>query len=133
MKELEKKLSQKKGSAGLKADMDFSFTAKETEFIIQGYKEISGEDLLSVLDGFKQQKNSLFAFLAASCEDKLIFLSSRKNFTGIDCSKILKEICLACGGKGGGQPDIARGGAKDAAMFETGLKKASEAVKKLLE
>lgn len=133
VKELEKKLAQKKGSAGLKADVDFSFTAKETEFIIQGYNNINGEELLSVLDGFKQQKNSLFAFLVSSFEDKLVFLSSRKNFTALDCSKVLKDICAECGGKGGGQPDIARGGGKDVALLETGLKKAAEAIKKIAQ
>ena len=133
IKELEKKLSQRKNSSGLKADADFSFKAKETEFIVQGYRDISGEDLLSILDGYKQQKNSLFAFLAASFEGKLIFICSRKNFTEIDCSKVLKEICTECGGKGGGQPDIARGGGKDVAMLETGLRKAAEAIKKILQ
>ncbi|HCJ91114.1 MAG TPA: hypothetical protein DHV71_04415, partial [Acidaminococcaceae bacterium] len=43
---------------------------------------------------------------------------------GIHCGKIVKEVASLCGGGGGGRPDMAQAGGKDAAKLDAALEAA---------
>ena len=43
---------------------------------------------------------------------------------GIHCGKIVKEVAALCGGGGGGRPDMAQAGGKDAAKVDEALQAA---------
>ena len=40
---------------------------------------------------------------------------------GVHCGNIIKQITAVCGGKGGGKPDMAQGGGKDALKIDDAL------------
>ncbi|KHF34690.1 Alanine--tRNA ligase [Paenibacillus sp. P1XP2] len=47
---------------------------------------------------------------------------------GLHAGKLVKEIAAVCGGGGGGRPDMAQAGAKDASKLDDALKLAEELV-----
>ena len=48
---------------------------------------------------------------------------------GIHAGKIIKEVTAICGGSGGGKPDMAQGGGKDASKIDEALSSVEEIVK----
>ncbi|GJM81563.1 hypothetical protein HMSSN139_40590 [Paenibacillus sp. HMSSN-139] len=45
---------------------------------------------------------------------------------GLHAGKLVKEVAAVCGGGGGGRPDMAQAGGKDAGKLDEALKKAAE-------
>jgi alanyl-tRNA synthetase len=52
---------------------------------------------------------------------------------GAHAGKIIKEITAIAGGSGGGKPDMAQGGGKDASKIDEALSKVSEIVSSQLK
>ena len=48
---------------------------------------------------------------------------------GAHCGNIIREAAKICGGGGGGRPDMAQAGGKDASKIEDALKAVEEALK----
>ena len=51
---------------------------------------------------------------------------------GVHSGNIIREITAVAGGKGGGKPDMAQGGGKDASKIDEALVKAAEVIKSQL-
>jgi alanyl-tRNA synthetase len=51
---------------------------------------------------------------------------------GLSAGNIVKEITAACGGRGGGRPDMAQGGIKDPAKIDEALGMVEKLVEKAL-
>jgi len=45
---------------------------------------------------------------------------------GLHAGKLVKEVAAVCGGGGGGRPDMAQAGGKDASKLDEALKVAAE-------
>jgi len=52
---------------------------------------------------------------------------------GANAGKVVREVCALTGGKGGGRPDSAMGGAADLSKAEEALSKAAEIVSGMLK
>ena len=52
---------------------------------------------------------------------------------GVHCGNIIRELTAMCGGKGGGKPEMAQGGGKDAANIDSALAKAEEIVSEMVK
>ncbi|MXO81551.1 hypothetical protein GRP75_28045, partial [Paenibacillus sp. OT2-17] len=69
--------------------------------------------------------------LGAAMDDKVNFVvavPAEHTKAGLHAGKLVKEIAAVCGGGGGGRPDMAQAGGKDASKLDEALQRAHELV-----
>ncbi|MBE6958214.1 MAG: alanine--tRNA ligase [Ruminococcaceae bacterium] len=118
-----------------------SFEAKEAagevDRFLFGAHEIGGLKVLTAMvsnadagklrqmgDTLRDKSDSVVAVLAAVNGDKITFLAvcgKEAIAKGIKAGDLVKLVCTACGGSGGGKPDSAMGGGKDATLVDNAL------------
>ena len=67
---------------------------------------------------------AVVAVLATVKDEKITFLASCGKDAvakGIKAGELVKLVCTVCGGSGGGKPDSAMGGGKDASKVDDAL------------
>ena len=82
-------------------------------------------------DVLKDKDASVAAVLASASEDKVTFLAvcgKDAVKAGVKAGDIVKFVCNVCGGNGGGKPDSAMGGGKDASKMDEALNAVAEFV-----
>jgi len=87
---------------------------------------LSNEDLVNMVDGFKGKVSSYAALLIGKLPDKLsvvVALSDDLVKRGFKAGELIKDICSILGGGGGGRPNIAQGGGKDASKINEAVEK----------
>ncbi|MCL2558841.1 MAG: alanine--tRNA ligase [Turicibacter sp.] len=83
-------------------------------------------DLKTMIDEFKQKLNSAVIVLASAADDKVALacgVTADYVKQGLNAGQLVKEVAQVCGGNGGGRPDMATAGAKDASKIEVGFAK----------
>lgn len=123
----------KKELAALQASM---FALKANDLIhqmqmLQGRQvliaRMDGADakaMKDVVSNIRSQKENCVVFLAAVHEGKVTFVAGADQAavdSGIKCGDLVREAANLCGGKGGGRPDMAQAGGKDASQLEKAL------------
>ena len=86
--------------------------------------DIAAGDLRKMGDQLRDRDPDVVAVLASVCGEKISILAvCGKNAVakGIKAGALVKEVCCACGGSGGGKPDSAMGGGKDALKLDNAL------------
>ncbi|MBN2145197.1 MAG: alanine--tRNA ligase [Candidatus Aureabacteria bacterium] len=134
VKELEKKLAQASsaGSRETKPAEDFSYAHEKTQIIIEGFKGLTPEDLMRRTDGLKSSYPQLLACLGSITEGQIHFLAVRQGIEKVDCGKLMRIVTAVAEGKGGGRPDMARGGGKNTAQLRASLKEAEKWIREQL-
>ncbi|MGL4335987.1 MAG: DHHA1 domain-containing protein, partial [Turicibacter sp.] len=95
-------------------------------------KDVDMNHLRQMVDEFKQQLGSAVIVLASAVEGKVAIVCGVTDDNvkkGMHAGKIVKEVATICGGGGGGRPDMAQAGAKDASKIDLALKNVDEWVK----
>ncbi len=75
-------------------------------------------------DVLRDKDASVVAVLAAENGEKVTFLAvcgKEAVKAGVKAGEIVKHVCTVCGGSGGGKPDSAMGGGKDATKMDEAL------------
>ncbi len=88
--------------------------------------------LRQLMDDLKAKMNNAVIVLGAVADDKVMLCAGvTKDIAGKDyhAGNIVKSVAEQCGGKGGGRPDMAMAGAKDASKLDTALQSVYETVK----
>ena len=118
-----------------------SFKAKETagevDRFLFGAHNIGGLKVMTVMvpdadanklrqmgDLLRDKEQSVAAVLATVNGEKVTFLAvcgKEAIAKGIKAGDLVKQVCTACGGSGGGKPDSAMGGGKDATKVDNAL------------
>ena len=92
----------------------------------------TADSLKTMADDIKaKNENAVIAF-AAQTDGKITFVvMAAKNAVakGVHSGKIIKEISAIAGGSGGGKPDMAQGGGKDASKIDEALAAVADVVK----
>lgn len=94
--------------------------------------DVDMNHLRQMVDEFKQQLSSAVIVLASAVDGKVaISCGVTPDYAkqGVHAGKIVKEVATICGGGGGGRPDMAQAGAKDATKIEEALKNVDEWLK----
>ncbi|OXL85108.1 alanine--tRNA ligase [Paenibacillus sp. SSG-1] len=107
-------------------------------------KQVNGRELLavrvnagsmdalrSIADELKGKLPNAVLVLGAAMDEKVNFVVSVPQElvkSGLHAGKLVKEIAAVCGGGGGGRPDMAQAGGKDASKLEDALKLAEQLV-----
>jgi len=90
---------------------------------------VAMNDLKTMIDEFKQKLADVVIVLASEVEGKVSLacgVTPEYVKQGLNAGKIVKEVAMICGGNGGGRPDMATAGAKEADKIETALEKVKE-------
>ena len=118
-----------------------SFKAKETagevDRFLFGAHNIGGLKVMTVLvpdadanklrqigDMLRDKDATVAAVLASVNGEKVTFLAvcgKEAIAKGVKAGDLVKQVCTACGGSGGGKPDSAMGGGKDATKVDNAL------------
>ena len=131
MKELKRAIEQYKAKEA----------AGAVDQILDGADEIGGLKVLSVNvpnadagklrqmgDVLRDKAANVVAVLVSVNGDKPTFLAvcgKEAVAKGVKAGEIVKLVCTACGGSGGGKPDSAMGGGKDASKVNEALAQVS--------
>ena len=111
--------------------------AGEVDRFLFGAREIGGLKVLTVTvpgadagklrqmgDSLRDKSSNVVAVLSSVNGEKITFLAVCGKDAiekGVKAGDLVKLVCTACGGSGGGKPDSAMGGGKDAAMVDNAL------------
>ena len=94
--------------------------------------EGSGEEVKKLAETVKDRLTDGLVLLYSVNNDKAVFVSAASKTAisrGLTASTLVKTAAVACGGNGGGRPDVASAGGKDI----TKLSEALKAVRNLIE
>jgi alanyl-tRNA synthetase len=127
-KELEKSLkaAQQREAAGRAQELlAGAETINGTPAIIANLGTADGDTLQGIADALKAQFKGVIVLGGAANAAVSLVASVSADFTArVQAGKIIQAIAPIVGGKGGGKPDNARGGGKDAAKLDEALAKA---------
>jgi len=126
-KELEKQLKsaqQKEAAGNAKSLLAKAETINGTPAIIARV-DAEGDTLQTIADALKSQFKGVIVLGGAANGAVALVASVSPDFTAkVQAGKIIQTIAPIVGGKGGGKPDNARGGGKDATKLDEALAKA---------
>ncbi|OEF96312.1 alanine--tRNA ligase [Desulfuribacillus alkaliarsenatis] len=89
------------------------------------------KELLTTVDELKQKLETGVIILGSVKNDKVslaAYVTSDLIERGVHAGKLIKEVASICGGGGGGRPDMAQAGAKDASKLGEAIQKSSEII-----
>lgn len=102
-----------------------------TQLLAVAVQAGSMDALRSTADELKAKLPDAILVLGAAMDDKVNFVVSVPQGLvkqGFHAGKLVKEVAAVCGGGGGGRPDMAQAGGKDASKLSEALAKAEELV-----
>jgi len=103
--------------------------ANGVPLITQNFPDSDGDYLQAVVDALKGRFQGVVVLGGAANGSVALAASVSPEFTAkVQAGKIIQQIAPIIGGKGGGKPDNARGGGKDASKLEEALVKARSLV-----
>lgn len=104
-------------------------TIGETKLLAARVDAGSMDALRTLADELKGKLPDAVLVLGAPAQDKVNFVvvvPQSEVKRGLHAGKLVKEVAAVCGGGGGGRPDMAQAGGKDASKLEEALKVAEE-------
>ena len=127
-KELEKqvKAAQQREASNVASTLKaHAATLNGIPAIIHNVGGVDGDFLQAAVDALKSQFKGVIVLGGAANGAVALVASVSADFTAkVQAGKIIQTIAPIVGGKGGGKPDNARGGGKDAAKLDEALAKA---------
>ncbi len=133
-----------KEAAGLKRQLatikartlaDNAYSAGNFKLIVSSLDGLSDEDLRGVCDILLERVKSGVVVLSSKVESKIIFAGKASDDSvkaGVHVGRLIGEVAKICGGGGGGKPNIAMAGGKDAEKVSEALKYAAQTLSRLL-
>jgi alanyl-tRNA synthetase len=125
-RQLEKEVDQLKAKAASAAGDDLAASAtdvKGVKVLAARLYGLDGDALLALVDQLKNKLGRAVILLGSALEGKVTLVAGvTQDLTGqLKAGDLMKQAAAAVGGKGGGRPDMARGGGTDAAALEQAL------------
>ena len=92
------------------------------------------QQLRTIVDSLRNKWKTAVVVLASAKELDISIVSGvSKDLTSkVQAGKLVQEVALSTGGKGGGRPDMAEGGGKDTAALAGALDRVYESVREKL-
>ncbi|MGB0581263.1 MAG: alanine--tRNA ligase [Limisphaerales bacterium] len=131
-KKLEKELKalkQSQAAAGAKDLIAKALDVNGVKVITENLGDADGNHLGAVADALKGQFEGVVVLGGAGSNSVALLASVSKSVTNkIKAGDIIKTIAPIVGGKGGGKPELARGGGKDPSKLNEALEKVAEMI-----
>ncbi|MDQ0362992.1 alanine--tRNA ligase [Breznakia pachnodae] len=131
IKQLQKEVQSLKEEAMKKEADNLLSDAKEVDGIkvlVKKFVGVNGGALKDMASSIKDKLGSAVVFVASEDNGKVVFVASASKDAvakGINCGNLVKEAAQICGGNGGGRPDMAQAGGKDASKLDEAIKEIS--------
>jgi len=130
-KELEKELTtlRQKAAAGLAKDLLGKVVEGAVPSIVEDISGADGNELQTIVDALKTSFDGVI-FLAGVADGavSLVVATGKAHQATLPAGKLISAVAPLVGGKGGGKPDGARGGGRDASGLQSALAKAKELI-----
>ena len=97
---------------------------------------MGANDMKALGDQTKAKLENGAVVLASNVDGKITFVAMATKEAvekGVHSGNIIKEITAICGGRGGGKPDMAQGGASDASKIDEALNKVEEIISNMIK
>lgn len=124
------KAEQSRQSAGQAAELVSQATEiKGIRCLLSRVQAESAEGLRELGDQLKNSLGDCFLLLAATVGEKVLWLamaSPKAVEAGFHAGKLIREVAKMTGGGGGGRPDMAQAGGRDASKIDAALAAAKE-------
>ncbi len=137
-KELEKQIKKFKSKQVMTNIDDFikkAITIDNVKLVCASLKNMGHEALRALADALKRKLGSGIVVLGSVKDNKVCLVTAVTSdlvSKGLHAGKIIKEVAQITGGSGGGRPDMAQAGGKDASKLAQALKQVPEIIKKFL-
>ncbi len=136
MKQLRMKLATGGGQAAQSGSQpsDDAVDVDGVKLLARRVDDISGGDLRNLADTFRSKIKSGVVVLGSVTDSKVTLLTAvtRDLMERIPANKLIAKLAPIVGGKGGGKPDLAQAGGKDADKLNQALESAPAALRELL-
>ncbi|HEU4522013.1 MAG TPA: alanine--tRNA ligase [Thermoanaerobaculia bacterium] len=138
-KALEKELKQLKmrlaSGGGASQNGDTPVDVAGVKLMAKRVDDISGGDLRNLADELRSKIKSGVIVLGSVTEGKVTLLTAvtRDLVERIPANSLIQKLAPIVGGKGGGKPDLAQAGGKDAEKLDEALERAPAALQELVE
>ena len=132
-KQLEKELKQLKlkvagsgSGSSARSDENEPIDVDGIKLLARRFDDISGGDLRNLADTLRSKLKSGVVVLGSTTDGKVTLLTAvtKDLIDRIPANALIGKLAPIVGGKGGGKPDFARGGGKDASKLDEALAKA---------
>ena len=126
-KKLHQEIEKFKAEASVGEARQFLMSAKtvgELKVLTASRENVDAATLRQMGDFLKDKEPNVVAVLASTSDEKISFLAvCGKNAIakGIKAGDLVKNVCIICGGKGGGKPDSAMGGGTEVSKVDDAL------------
>jgi alanyl-tRNA synthetase len=139
-KQLEKEIKQLRvklassGAAGASPAEDAVVDVSGVKLLARRVDDISGGDLRNLADTFRSKLKSGVVVLGSATDGKVTLLTAvtKDLLDRVQANALIAKLAPIVGGKGGGKPDLAQAGGKDAEKLNEALDRASGALRELL-
>ena len=112
-------------------------TVNGVDLIVEKFEGITPDLLRQVGDRIRQKYPVAAMLLAGVGEEKRVSLTAMASPDAVEkgahAGKLLKEVAAILGGKGGGNPTLAQGGAADASKLNEAVQKAPEIFESMMK
>ena len=118
------KLKLRDAESGLDRYLMGARTVGELKVVTAALGSADANTLRGMGDKLRDKDPSIVAVLASTTDDKITFLAvcgKDAVAKGIKAGDLVREVCKVAGGSGGGKPDSAMGGGKDATKLDNAL------------
>ena len=127
-------LSQKMANAQAGAVLDAAQKIGDVTVLATRVDAKDNNQLRQMMDDLKEKMEKAVIVLGAASDDKVMLCAGvTKDIVGgnYHAGNIVKSVAEQCGGKGGGRPDMAMAGAKEASKLEDALNSVYDYVKSI--
>jgi alanyl-tRNA synthetase len=133
LKQLRMRLASGGGAAGAQPS-DEAIDVDGIKLLTRRVDDISGGDLRNLADTFRDKLKSGVVVLGSVTDSKVTLLTAvtKDLVQRIPANSLIAKLAPIVGGKGGGKPDLAQAGGKDADKLDQALGSAPAAVRELL-
>src|SRR5438132_3582255 len=134
-KQLEREVKQlRMKAAGATPAEDKPVDVNGVKLIARRADDISGGDLRNLADELRSKIKSGVVVLGSATDGKVTLLTAvtKDLVDRVPATSLIQKLAPIVGGKGGGKPDLAQAGGKDAEKLDDALDSASEALRELL-
>ena len=134
LKQLKVRLATGGGSAGTSSSDDAGVDVSGVRLIARRVDDISGGDLRNLADTFRSKIKSGVVVLGSATDGKVTLLTAvtKDLLERVQANTLIARLAPIVGGKGGGKPDLAQAGGKDADRLNEALETAPGALREIL-
>jgi alanyl-tRNA synthetase len=134
LKQLKMKLASGGGSTAGASAADDGVDVDGVKLLARRVDDVSGGDLRNLADTFRTKLRSGVVVLGSATDGKVTLLTAvtKDLLDRVSAISLINKLAPIVGGKGGGKPDLAQAGGKDADKLNEALSQASGALRELL-